>query len=234
MAVGPNRINIVGMACSCAGHLLVVGGLLWAGWSTPPRPLAMREAGALVMEMIPLHQTSGSATGVAKRMADAASAARVVRDEADRSTGRSSHLGAARPMAFLEPSAPAASSIAQAGLAAASATLTATTALSIDATFSNYQRLLNERIARHSHYPAEARRQRLAGVTHLAFRVDRQGGVLESWVQESSGSEVLDGAALEALSRAVPLPPIPAVLSSPLAFVVEIDSSITFSPPARG
>ncbi|MEP9360967.1 TonB family protein [Sphingomonas sp. KR3-1] len=92
--------------------------------------------------------------------------------------------------------------------------------------FSDYQRRLYEAVANSSRYPAEARRLNLSGVTRLAFKVDRDGKVLDSWIQESSGSELLDDAALAALDRAQPLPPLPAGLPSQQGFVIEIDLSV--------
>ena len=94
------------------------------------------------------------------------------------------------------------------------------------AELSEYQRRLYEIVERNSHYPEAARRLSVAGVTRLAFRLDRLGNVLESWVQESSGSELLDDAALDALKRSQPLPPIPPSLPSRMDFVIEIDSSL--------
>ncbi|HEX7853255.1 MAG TPA: TonB family protein [Sphingobium sp.] len=94
------------------------------------------------------------------------------------------------------------------------------------AELSDYQRHLYDEVARHSRYPAEAKRLHLAGVTHLAFRLDRLGHLLESWVQESSGSEILDNAALDALQRAQPLSPIPPSLPAHMEFVIEIDASL--------
>jgi protein TonB len=94
------------------------------------------------------------------------------------------------------------------------------------ADFQAYQRALYVALADHSRYPAEARRAHLSGITELAFRVDRGGTVLESWIQKSSGSDILDGAALQALARAQPLPPIPAALPGQLDFVIEIDLSM--------
>ncbi|TGX48755.1 energy transducer TonB [Sphingomonas gei] len=92
--------------------------------------------------------------------------------------------------------------------------------------FSDYQRRLYQALAAVSRYPAEARRLSLSGVTRLAFKIDRPGKVLDSWIQDSSGSELLDNAALEALERAQPLPPIPASLPSRMDFVIEIDLSV--------
>lgn len=94
------------------------------------------------------------------------------------------------------------------------------------ADLSDYQRRLHEIVARHSRYPGEAKQLRLAGITHLAFRLDRNGNVLESWVHRSSGSALLDNAALLALQKSRPLPPIPASLPARMDFVIEIDSSL--------
>ncbi|GAB4278793.1 MAG: hypothetical protein Kow0092_34580 [Deferrisomatales bacterium] len=43
--------------------------------------------------------------------------------------------------------------------------------------------------------------------------IDRRGEILRAWVEEPSGSEAFDRAALAALKRAEPLPPIPEALS---------------------
>lgn len=89
----------------------------------------------------------------------------------------------------------------------------------------HYQRLLHDLIAQQAHYPAAAVAAQAAGLTRLGFRLDRLGHVLDTWVQGSSGVAALDGAAIEALRRADPLPPVPPVLPAPITFVIEFDAA---------
>lgn len=59
-------------------------------------------------------------------------------------------------------------------------------------------------------YPAEARARRLQGVAYVNFIMDRQGRVLSSKLERSSGHPALDREALALLQRAQPLPTPPA------------------------
>lgn len=61
-------------------------------------------------------------------------------------------------------------------------------------------------LERHFHYPAQARRRNWEGRVVLSFRVTPGGGVTSIQVTESSGHELLDQAALTALSRAAAMP----------------------------
>jgi len=65
------------------------------------------------------------------------------------------------------------------------------------------------RIARHKRYPREARHDGVTGVVTVTFTVIANGTVLTQQVTGSSGDRHLDQAALDMLSRASPLPPIP-------------------------
>ena len=87
-----------------------------------------------------------------------------------------------------------------------------------------WQRKLFVHIVRHKRYPDQARSQRLTGETLISFRLDRQGQVSALKVARSSGSSLLDGAALAVLERASPLPAPPAQLT---------DQSLDFSIPMR-
>lgn len=193
-----------------------MGGLFFSGWNTPPRVLDQHESRRpLLVELIPLEAEGTSREAVAS---PALSRRRLA----------SIGIGAAqtRPMVATQPvkfanvaasSRTASSSPADGGGAPAAAS---------GAELNEYQRRLYDIVARNSRYPGEAKRLRLSGITHLAFRLDRLGNVLDSWVQESSGSELLDDAALDALKRSQPLPPIPPGLPSRMDFVIEIDSSL--------
>jgi protein TonB len=65
------------------------------------------------------------------------------------------------------------------------------------------------RLEQFRRYPAGARARGVQGVVYLKFRVDRDGRILSSAIQRSSGEPSLDRAALETLKRAEPLPKIP-------------------------
>jgi len=213
---GPNRINIEGLICSCIAHGAIMGGLLFSNWSPPPRMLDQHEMRPpLVIDLIPL-----DAEGSFHRAAAPPSAS--PRQPPTAGPGATP----VRPVAAVQPVArSSAATISKNSASAPEAAGGAPAAVS-GAQLDAYQRQLYEIVARNSRYPAEAKRLRLSGITHLAFRLDRLGNVLDTWVQESSGSEVLDAAALDALKRSQPLPPIPPSLPSRLDFVIEIDSSL--------
>lgn len=99
--------------------------------------------------------------------------------------------------------------------------------------FSDYQRRLYASLARGSRYPAEARYLHLAGVTQLAFRIDRSGTVLESWIRESSGSELLDSAALEALTSPSLSLSLYALSRLLAALIITADNAMMVSPSQR-
>lgn len=73
----------------------------------------------------------------------------------------------------------------------------------------DYQRRLLEYIQPYRQYPEAATRAGVRGVVDLVFELDRGGRVLKVWVVRSSGSDILDTAAVATLQRAAPLPPIP-------------------------
>ncbi|MCB1418792.1 MAG: TonB family protein [Notoacmeibacter sp.] len=78
-----------------------------------------------------------------------------------------------------------------------------------NADVSNYPGKIASRIRRSLKYPAEARAKRLRGQTVVSFVVSRSGAVSGVSVARSSGSPVLDNAAVAAVRRASPFPPIP-------------------------
>ncbi len=71
----------------------------------------------------------------------------------------------------------------------------------------NWKSALVAQLERHKRYPASARGEQ--GVAELAFSVDRAGGVHDARVVRSSGSALLDRAAVELVLGAAPLPPPP-------------------------
>lgn len=94
-----------------------------------------------------------------------------------------------------------------------------------NAAASNYPGKVYAKLRRSLRYPAEARRKRIRGEVHVRFTVSRSGGVGSVSVARSSGSSVLDGAAIDTVRRAAPFPEIPAAagrsswsFTVPLAF----------------
>ena len=74
----------------------------------------------------------------------------------------------------------------------------------------NWKSALVARLERYKRYPDGARDH---GIAQLAFSVDRSGGVHNARVVRSSGSALLDRAAVDLVQRAAPLPPPPPEVS---------------------
>ena len=96
-----------------------------------------------------------------------------------------------------------------------------TPSASVSAAAASWQQSLVARLSRLQRYPPLARG--VQGVVSLAFSIDRHGNVVSSRIVKSSGSAVLDAAALDLIKRAAPLPPPPAgIADSELSFIVPI------------
>lgn len=94
-------------------------------------------------------------------------------------------------------------------------------------TLVRFQQALMRHIERFERYPGAARRDRLQGTVQVAFVMGRDGKVLNAWVLSSSGQNVLDLEAIEALRRAEPLPNIPGELPGQLS----VRMPVSFVPP---
>ncbi|WP_018236462.1 energy transducer TonB [Ensifer sp. BR816] len=79
-----------------------------------------------------------------------------------------------------------------------------------NAVLDNYKGKVQRKLNRAKRYPAEAKRQSLRGVAHVRFTVTSDGGLAGVGLARSSGSPILDQAALDTVRRATPFPPIPA------------------------
>jgi len=79
-----------------------------------------------------------------------------------------------------------------------------------NAAIDNYKGKVRRKLSRARYYPAEAKRQGLRGVAHVRFTVTSNGGLAGVSLARSAGSSILDEAALDAVRRAAPFPPIPA------------------------
>ncbi len=73
----------------------------------------------------------------------------------------------------------------------------------------SWGKILVAHLERHKRYPQAARAQAATGTTFVEFTIDRSGQVTATTIAKSSGSRVLDDAALEMLARASPLPAPP-------------------------
>jgi protein TonB len=77
------------------------------------------------------------------------------------------------------------------------------------ASLPTWKGLLLRHLERHKRYPSEAQRHRQEGVVYVRFKVSRDGRVLSSRLERSSGVATLDQEGLDLLKRAQPLPPFP-------------------------
>lgn len=90
-----------------------------------------------------------------------------------------------------------------------------------------WEALLLAHLEKYRRYPAAARARGEQGAVYVRFHMNRSGQVLSSEIVRSSGSALLDKAALDTLRRAQPLPRIPddrpdeVDLSIPIEFFVD-------------
>lgn len=84
----------------------------------------------------------------------------------------------------------------------------------------NYLAQIQAHLARFNAYPPEAAAKHLTGVVYVQFIWDAQGNILFARVGKSSGSPVLDDAAMAVLQKAQPLPPIPPNLDAERVYVL--------------
>jgi protein TonB len=82
-------------------------------------------------------------------------------------------------------------------------------------------------IQHHKVYPAAARARGQQGVVKFAFSIDRQGRVISSRVDQTSGFAALDKAAMETIQKAQPFPRAPAGVSGDeFSFTIPIEFKI--------
>ncbi|WP_153768852.1 TonB family protein [Labrenzia sp. CE80] len=78
-----------------------------------------------------------------------------------------------------------------------------------NAKVSNYPGKVARKLRRSLRYPSAAKRKRLTGNVHVSFSVDSAGRASRIRIARSSGSSILDKAAVETVRRASPFPKIP-------------------------
>jgi periplasmic protein TonB len=76
-----------------------------------------------------------------------------------------------------------------------------------------WQKAVALHLNKHKKYPTEARLRGEQGVALVSYSIDRSGKVTAARLDKSSGSTLLDQAALDALNRASPFPAPPAELA---------------------
>ncbi|MEZ2146275.1 TonB family protein [Bradyrhizobium sp. DN5] len=85
-----------------------------------------------------------------------------------------------------------------------------------------YGRMLFARLQIEKSYPRQAAHDKVEGTTELSFRISRWGLLAASSVKTSSGSAMLDEAALNTLKQAQPFPPLPPGSKPVEAFVISL------------
>ena len=80
-----------------------------------------------------------------------------------------------------------------------------------------YTNSIQLKIARAKTYPALARERNQQGKALLSFKLNKEGEILELLVENSSGHEILDEAAIKAIKEAAPFPNIPESLNKNFA-----------------
>lgn len=73
----------------------------------------------------------------------------------------------------------------------------------------DYMLRLQAWIARQERYPADARAQHREGKGVVGFTIARDGKVTRVWIDQSTGSSLLDQATLATIRDASPVPPLP-------------------------
>jgi TonB family protein len=87
---------------------------------------------------------------------------------------------------------------------------------------------VRQRIANAKYYPRIARRRGIEGQPVVAFTLDKGGHLMEAGLAKTSGYQLLDQAALEAVQQAAPYPEIPVGLNAetfqfklPISFILK-------------
>lgn len=93
---------------------------------------------------------------------------------------------------------------------------------------SRYEQLISQWLAKFKVYPEEAKRQGITGVATVRIRIDRQGTIGYYIIEQSSGYQILDRAAIDMVRRANPVPAVPHdyPASDLMEFRIPIDFSI--------
>ena len=72
-----------------------------------------------------------------------------------------------------------------------------------------YTKLLSAHFKKYKHYPEMARKQRLTGTVIVSIEIRSDGTIDDVQIEQSSGTAMLDQAAVQSVRRASPTPPFP-------------------------
>ena len=78
-----------------------------------------------------------------------------------------------------------------------------------DKRYVSYTGIIKKRLASYWGYPREAKEQLMEGRSHVLFSLSREGMLTGITVTGSSGHEILDREAVDAIKRSAPFPPFP-------------------------
>jgi TonB family protein len=78
-----------------------------------------------------------------------------------------------------------------------------------DKRYVSYMSIIKKRLASYWGYPREAKEQLMEGESHVLLSLSREGMLTGITVTGSSGHEILDREAVDAIKRSAPFPPFP-------------------------
>ena len=78
-----------------------------------------------------------------------------------------------------------------------------------DPAYHPYTKVIKEKILNYWIYPLSAQQNFIQGDLLIVFRLGRNGNLVDSNIDRSSGHEILDTHALKAIRLATPFPPFP-------------------------
>ncbi|WP_449252419.1 energy transducer TonB family protein [Brevundimonas naejangsanensis] len=193
---------LLGAATSAALH----GGAAAVLLATSPPPQGMEtseiQPQAIAIELVDVNRAASGEALRAEPTADMAATTYASRNEAAAFSAETTAAGATQ-----------AASGAEASLAAAAPDPGA---------MSDYYRRVESHLARFHTYPATLEGARPTGVVRVGLIVQRDGRVMDAWIETSSGVAPLDAAALQTLRRAEPLPGLPATLPGAIDLIVPL------------
>lgn len=70
-----------------------------------------------------------------------------------------------------------------------------------------YLNLIRERVAENWIFPAQFNKERFSVI--ITIKIGKNGRLLESWVEKSSGSGMFDDSLMDAIKKSAPFPPLP-------------------------
>lgn len=216
------RKNLSNLSLSLVVHAIV---LSWALHATMPRPSAMEQT-AIAVEIL---QATAEPTPPAPQPAPAPEPVKSVVPLPDHAKPMPVHQPhKPSPRLAPEPAASAPSDAATVSLDSAppsapapqqdAAPAAKTSSASAEDALRLYNMDIWARIQRH-----KPSRIRLRGTVTLSFSIARDGGLTASAISLSSGSDILDHVALDALRDAAPFPPPPGNNDGPMDFTIPFE-----------